>query len=58
VTGAGGGHGDPREREPGRVRQDVLDGYVSVDEARTQYAVALDPVTLEVDPVETARLRS
>jgi N-methylhydantoinase B len=58
VTGAGGGYGDPREREPRSVREDVLDGYVSADEARTQYAVALDPATLEVDPDETARLRS
>ncbi|HZR93973.1 MAG TPA: hydantoinase B/oxoprolinase family protein [Gaiellaceae bacterium] len=58
VTGTGGGFGDPREREPERVREDVLDGYVTVEEARTVYGVALDPGTLELDPGETARLRA
>ena len=43
VTGTGGGFGDPREREPERVREDVLDGYVTVEEARDDYGVALDP---------------
>ena len=29
--GGGGGWGDPRERDPERVRQDVVRGYVSID---------------------------
>ena len=45
------------EREPERVRDDVLDGYVTVDAARAEYGVALDPATLELDAAETARLR-
>jgi N-methylhydantoinase B len=57
VTGTGGGFGDPREREPERVRDDVLDGYVTVAAARDEYGVALDPRTLAVDEAETARLR-
>jgi N-methylhydantoinase B/oxoprolinase/acetone carboxylase alpha subunit len=57
VTGRGGGFGDPHERDPERVRADVLDGYVTVDAARTEYGVALDPLTLELDAPETARLR-
>jgi len=57
VTGRGGGFGDPHERDPERVRADVLDGYVTVDAARTEYGVALDPRTLELDAPETARLR-
>jgi N-methylhydantoinase B len=57
VTGTGGGFGDPREREPERVREDILDGYVTLDRGRTEYGVALDPSTLELDAAETARLR-
>ena len=58
VTGTGGGFGDPRERDPERVRDDVRDGYVTLEYAREVYAVALDPETLEVDAAETAALRS
>jgi N-methylhydantoinase B len=58
VTGTGGGFGDPREREPERVRDDVRDGYVTLEDAREVYAVAVDPETLEVDATETASLRS
>jgi N-methylhydantoinase B len=54
----GGGWGDPRTREPERVRQDVVCGYVSLESARTQYGVVLDPLTLEVDAPATAALRA
>jgi N-methylhydantoinase B len=33
----GGGYGDPRERDPERVRQDVEFGYVSAEAARELY---------------------
>lgn len=39
----GGGYGDPLEREPERVLDDVLDGYVSVESAREDYGVVLHP---------------
>jgi N-methylhydantoinase B len=39
VTGTGGGFGDPREREPERVRADVLDGYVAPEDASQIYGV-------------------
>ena len=42
VTGTGGGFGDPREREPERVAADVLDGYVTPEEAREVYGAALE----------------
>jgi N-methylhydantoinase B len=45
-TGGGGGFGDPRERDPERVRADVLDGYVTVEQAGARYGVVLDPETL------------
>lgn len=40
LTAGGGGHGDPRERDPERIREDVLDGYVSAEAARTVYGAA------------------
>lgn len=39
----GGGFGDPLERPPGLVADDVLDGLVSVEAARRDYAVVLTP---------------
>lgn len=36
-----GGYGDPLERDPGRVLDDVLDGYVSIQAARQDYGVVL-----------------
>jgi N-methylhydantoinase B len=53
----GGGWGDPREREPERVRQDVERGYVSRQAARDDYGVALAD-DLSIDAEETARLRA
>jgi N-methylhydantoinase B len=53
----GGGFGDPYARDPERVRDDVLDGLVSVDEARRDYGVAIDDQA-RVDLTETARLRA
>jgi N-methylhydantoinase B len=58
TTGTGGGWGDPFDREPERVREDVLDGYVTVATARAEYGVAFDPATLALDAAETARLRA
>jgi N-methylhydantoinase B len=52
----GGGFGDPRRRDPHRVRDDVLDGLITADEARRDYGVAID-TRGEVDATETARLR-
>ena len=36
-----GGYGDPLERDPARVLDDVLDEYVSVEAARTEYGVVI-----------------
>jgi N-methylhydantoinase B len=53
----GGGYGDPKTREPGRVARDVAEGYVSVEGARKDYAVAVDAETSLLNREETARLR-
>ena len=54
----GGGFYPPEERDPERVREDVMEGLVSLEQARRIYRVALDAATLELDPVETARMRA
>ncbi len=57
MTGSGGGYGDPREREPAAVLDDVLDGYISELTAREVYGVALEGDPPKVNQVETVRLR-
>jgi N-methylhydantoinase B len=37
----GGGVGDPRDRDPRAVLQDVVDGYVSIEAARALYGVTI-----------------
>ncbi|MDR3568990.1 MAG: hydantoinase B/oxoprolinase family protein [Syntrophobacteraceae bacterium] len=52
----GGGYGDPFERDPQLVAEDVLDGYVTPESAQTLYGVVIDTVTGEVD-LEATRSR-
>jgi hypothetical protein len=53
----GGGYGDPLERSAEKVLDDVLDGFCTVEHARTAYGVIVDPVAETVDEVATAALR-
>jgi N-methylhydantoinase B len=39
-TGGGGGYGDALERDPARVREDVIDGYVTAEAAERDFGVA------------------
>jgi N-methylhydantoinase B len=57
LTPGGGGFGDPRERDPAAVLADVVDGYVSVEQARKAYGIVVDPDTLAIDEAATAQLR-
>jgi len=60
ISPCGGGYGDPFQREPERVLEDVLDGYVSLASARVQYGVAITTGPdgkLRIDHEETRRLR-
>jgi N-methylhydantoinase B len=60
--GGGGGWGDPMDREPQAVLDDVLDEYVSVEGAARDYGVALtgslENLTLAIDEEATTRLRA
>ena len=64
----GGGYGNPFERDAEKVRWDVIDGYISVEEAERQYGVAIGyqgnpedlvklPTRWMIDTSKTAKLR-
>ncbi|TIU71855.1 MAG: hydantoinase B/oxoprolinase family protein [Mesorhizobium sp.] len=52
----GGGYGDPKLRDPQRVWEDVVDGWVSPDRARSVYGVVLTAAN-DLDVQATAQLR-
>ncbi len=64
VTHAGGGWGDPLERDPELVKKDVRDEYVSAEGAEGKYGVVIkgdpirDPEALKVDYQATQQLRA
>ena len=57
-SGGGGGYGSPLTRPVEDVRNDVRQGYVSVEEAATFYGVVVDPETFVVDEDATSKRRS
>ncbi len=60
--GGGGGWGDPLDRDPQSVLEDVWDEYVSVDAARDDYGVvitgSLEAMTLALDEGATEARRA
>jgi N-methylhydantoinase B len=58
VLGGAGGWGDPRQRDPALVLRDVQEEKITVDYARREYGVAIDPGTWTVLADETAALRA
>jgi N-methylhydantoinase B len=54
----GGGYGDPYQRPAERVREDVINGLLSLEKAKEEYGIVLDPSTLALDESETQRLRA
>lgn len=53
----GGGYGDPLDADPEKVERDVINGYVSLEKAREDYGVVIEPQTLKVDLNATRKLR-
>jgi N-methylhydantoinase B len=53
----GGGFGDPLDRDPEMVQEDVIQGYVSLQKAREDYGVVIDPATMKADLAATDELR-
>ncbi|TMD09849.1 MAG: hydantoinase B/oxoprolinase family protein, partial [Chloroflexi bacterium] len=63
VSPSGGGYGDPFERDPARVLEDLRDGFIGAQAARSDYGVGVREAEAGVDgwvldEAETARLRS
>lgn len=56
ISCGGGGYGNPHEREPGRVRHDVEEGWVGRDRAEAVYGVVLTDA-LEIDEGATRSRR-
>ena len=54
----GGGWGDPFDRAPETVLEDVVEEKVSLASAISDYGVAIRPDTLDIDWEETRQLRS
>lgn len=57
ISAGGGGYGDPFERDPNAVEKDVQYGYVSIERAKEDYGVIIDPDSLTLDPAATERCR-
>jgi N-methylhydantoinase B len=57
-SAGGGGYGNPLERDPEAVAADVFNGYVSIERARADYGVVVDPVSFKVDLEETEKIRA
>ena len=53
----GGGWGDPLDRDPSNVLNDVRNEYISVEGANRDYGVVVDSSTWTVDLVATRNLR-
>lgn len=58
IAGGGGGYGNPLKRPLEKVLKDVRNGFVSIEKAKEDYGVMIDPRTLAVDEEETAKRRS
>jgi len=62
-TAGGGGYGDPMERDVEQVLEDVIDEYVSVGRAKTDYGVVIkvidaDMLGYEIDHAATEEARA
>ena len=62
-TAGGGGFGDPLERDPEAVLEDVIDEYVSVKRAESDYGVVIDVMDADlldyrINPAATEKARA
>jgi N-methylhydantoinase B len=62
ISNGGGGYGNPLDRKPEVILEEVIDGFMTVEKARQMYGVAIEVVDPDVhdyriDQEETNRLR-
>ncbi len=53
----GAGFGDPFRRDSERVREDVSNELVSIEKAKEEYGVVIDPATLQINEEATEEVR-
>lgn len=51
-SAGGGGLGDPLNRKPESVLEDIIDGYVSIKRAKKDYGVIINEIDAELDEYE------
>ena len=56
-AGGGGGYGNPYLRDVARVAEEAKNGIISIEKARDDYGVVIDPESFEVHFEETEKLR-
>jgi N-methylhydantoinase B len=54
-SAGGGGYGDPLERDPDRVCEDIADGYVSIERALKDYGVVIREIDADLSQYEVDR---
>ena len=57
-SAGGAGYGDPLERDPELVAEDVRRGFISASAAENVYRVAWEPENEAIDPEATRRMRA
>ena len=58
IAGGGGGYGDPLQRPVEKVLKDARNGFVSIEKAKEDYGVVIDPLTYEINEEETRKRRT
>ena len=58
VKEGSGGYGNPFERDPQKVLEDVLEEKFSIEYSKHQYGVIIDPIKLNVDESKTEKFRN
>jgi len=57
ISAGGGGYGNPFERNPKAVERDVQYGYISIEKAKQDYGVIIEPDSGTLDLNATRKLR-
>ncbi|NIQ05485.1 MAG: hypothetical protein GWO20_07085 [Candidatus Korarchaeota archaeon] len=56
-SGGGGGWGNPLDRDPEWALNDVNNRLISIEDAKNDYGVVIDPETLTIDEKATRKVR-
>ncbi len=54
MAGGSRGYGGPLKKPLENVLKDVRNGFVSIEKAKEDYGVAIDPLTLQIDEEKKA----